>query len=299
MITSSGARSVLPAGFTPNTGRPLWMKSPSSVEDAKIAVAQFGANEVLWFKELDRGNAPPQNCEPATAANGIGIDSGGNLWIPNGQANTTTEYAPDCGAAELTITDTTGEPADVAFDNSNHVYILNLNNVSGAPTVNVYTHSGKYVRTLSDPSFNILFGVHSDTKGNVFVSNLTSNNIGNVVEFKGGKMPGAQLSGPQLGLPGVPALDRHGNLIIADWLNMTIDVFAPPYSTSPKTFALMGQSIWCPLGRYEKRIFCGDAQNGAIDVYEYPSGTYLYSYTSGLSPNNLVTGVAPYPPAAY
>ncbi len=295
----SAAMLMFPRNFSPNARRPQWMKSPPPGTVAKLAAAQFGAAEVLWFKELDRNNAPPENCEPATAANGIGIDRDGNLWIPNGQGDTTTEYAPNCGAAKLTIADATGEPADVAFDKSGHVYILNLNDKNGPATVNVYDYSGKHLRTLADPSFDVLFGVRSDTNGNVFVSNLTSANVGNVVEFKGGKMPGTQLKGPQLGLPGAPALDTAGNLIIADWLNMTIDVFPPPYKSSPKTFTLMGQSIWCPLGRDERRLFCGDAQNGAIDVYDYPSGKYLYSYTSGLSANNLVTGVAPYPTAPY
>ena len=276
------------------------MKSaPSSLAAGKLAAAQFGATDVLWFKEYDRKNAPPKVCEPATAANGIAIDRHGNLWIPNGQANTTTEYGPDCGNPKRTIVDTTGEPADVAFDKNDDVYILNLNGRNGPPAVNVYDARGTQIGTLSDPSFAVLFGVRSDSHANIFVSNLTSTNVGNVVEFKGGKMPGKQLPAVQLGLPGAPTIDSSGNLVIADWLRMTIDVFAPPYDKAPRTFTLMGQSIWCPLGAYEKRLFCGDAQNGAIDVYEYPGGKYLYSYTAGLSANNLVTGVAPNPPERY
>lgn len=296
-----GARSVLPSGFKPSSMYPAWMKPvPKWGSNNKAAVAQFGSNEILWYpRSTDRRNAPPINCEPATATNGIAIDRRGNLWIPNGQADTTTEYGPNCGAAKLTISDTTGEPADVTIDNFNNVYILNLNNISGPPTVNVYNYSGKFLRTLSDPSFNILFGIRADIGGDVFVSNLTSSNVGNVVEFKNGRMPGADLSGPHLGLPGAPAIDSAGNLVIADWLAMTIDVFAPPYSGSPKTATLMGQSIWCPIGHYQQRVFCGDAQYGSIDVYDYPTLNYMYSYTAGLSPDNLVTGVAPYPPSPY
>ena len=223
-----------------------------------------------------------------------------NLWVPDGRANTTTEYAPNCGAAKLTIPDPTGEPADVGFAGKNRVYILNLNNASGPPTVEYYNATtGKQLGTLSDPSFGVLFGVGTDRLGNVFVSNLTKGNVGNVIEFFKGKMPGTQLSGVALGLPGAPTFDKSNNLIISDWDRETIDVFAPPYSGKPTTSPLEGSSIWCKLNRLGKHLYCGDADNGSIDVYAYPASTYQYSYTAGLSPSALVTGVAPAPAARY
>ncbi|MEO6989936.1 MAG: hypothetical protein ABI346_07625 [Candidatus Baltobacteraceae bacterium] len=133
----------------------------------------------------------------------------------------------------------------------------------------------------------------------MFVSNLQSNNVGNVIEFPGGAMPGTALTGVSLNLPGTPVFDASNNLIISDWGRATIDVFAPPYSGSPTTSPLMGASIWCPLGHNQARIFCGDAENGSIDVYAYPGATYLYSNTGGLSPSALVTGVAPSPAAPF
>jgi hypothetical protein len=304
MIGIGGARSELPQGFRPNAVRPGWMKSPpvqnSVTGRSHIAVAQFGATSVLWFHLNNTNNKPPIVCQPASSTNGIAIDRAGNLWVPDGRANTTTEYAPDCGSAKLTIPDPTGEPADVGFDGSNRVYILNLNNVSGPPTVAFYNSTtGAQLGTLSDPSFNILFGIGTDRLGNVFVSNLTTNNVGDVIEFPHGRMPGTALSGVSLGLPGAPTFDNANNLIIADWLRKTIDVFAPPYTGSPTTATLMGASIWCKLNYAQTHLFCGDADNGSIDVYAYPGDAYDYSYTSGLSANNLVTGVAPAPAAQY
>ncbi len=304
MIASDGARSVLPAGFKPSSTRPSWMKPPSVERDANrgdhIAVAQFGGSSVLWFPLNDKTNKPPAICQPASSTNGIAIDRYGNLWVPDGRANTTTEYGPNCGGAKLTIQDPTGEPADVGFAGKNRVFILNLNNLSGAPTVEIYNStSGKQLGTLSDPSFAVLFGVGTDRKGNVFVSNLTKNNVGNIIEFPKGKMPGTQLSGVSLGLPGAPTFDGQNNLIITDWLAETIDVFSPPYQASPTTSPLMGSSIWCKLNQREKNLYCGDADHGSIDVYGYPGNTYKFSYTAGLSASALVTGVAPAPAAAY
>jgi len=299
--SASRGAAVYPASFRPNLVRPDWMKAAPANRrrTTNIAVAQFGTTSVLWFKANNPNNQPPAVCEPADSTNGIRIDRAGNLWVPDGRADTTTEYAPKCGAAKLTIPDPTGEPADVAFDRLGHVYIMNLNNKSGLPTVNVYTTSGKHVRTLSNSSFSVPMGVESDTKGNVFVSNLTHSNQGIVVEFAQGKMPGKQLAGVTLGLPGVPAFDSKDNLVIGDWEHLTINVFAPPYDSAPKTYTMMGASIWCPLDRQERHIYCGDGANGSVDVYAYPSGTYLYSDTADLSPSGLVTGVAPAPPAPY
>jgi hypothetical protein len=304
MLTSDGVRSVLPEGFKPNTTRPPWMKSPRAQDAAKtvahIAVAQFGASSVLWFPLNNRKNKPPTTCEPASSTNGIAIDRYGNLWVPDGRANTTTEYAPNCGSAKMTIPDSTGEPADVGFDGKSRVYILNLNNLSGPPTVEIYNStSGKQLGTLSDPSFKDLFGIGTDRLGNVFVSNLTSSNVGIVIEFPNGKMPGTQLSGVSLGLPGAPTFDRANNLIITDWFRETIDVFSPPYAGSPTTAPLKGSSIWCKLNRKEAGLYCGDADNGSIDVYAYPGNSYKYSYTAGLSSSALVTGVAPAPATPY
>lgn len=287
------------ANVAPDVARPSWMRPPPKKSKAHVAVAEFGATDVFWFKEADKGDAPPKICEPASSTNGIRIDRHGNLWVPDGKADTTTEYAPNCGSAELTIPDPDGEPADVGFDRAGSIYILNINNTSGAPVVHVYNSAGTGLRTLTDPSFAVLFGVNSDNKGNVFVSNLTSGNVGNVVEFAHGTMPGKALSGVSLGLPGVPVFDSANNLIISDWRNHTIDVFAPPYTGAPKTSTLMGGSIWCPLDHPERHIYCGDAGHGSIDVYAYPGGTYLYSYSAGLSANALVAGVAPDPPSSY
>lgn len=300
VISANAAASVYGASFHPSRVRANWLRTPGEARRASgLAVAEFGASSIYWFKENDRKNKPPTVCEPADSTNGIRIDRHGNLWVPNGKANTTTEYAPHCGAAELTIDDSTGEPADVGFDRRGNVYILNLNDVSGPPTVNVYDASGTLLRTLSDPSFSVLFGVNADNRGDVFVSNLTSSNKGIVVEFEHGKMPGKVLSGVNLGLPGAPSFDSSDNLIISDFESYTIDIFAPPYTAAPMTTPLTGASIWCPLDSAEKHIYCGDADNGAIDVYAYPGATYLYSYSASLSANALVTGVAPDPPQAY
>ena len=81
------------------------MKAPpasaASNGGGHIAVAQFGGTSVSWFLLNNKQNKPPVTCEPASSTNGIAIDRYGNLWVPDGRANTTTEYAPICGNAKL------------------------------------------------------------------------------------------------------------------------------------------------------------------------------------------------------
>ena len=74
-------------------------------------------------------------------------------------------------------------------------------------------------------------------------------------------------------------------------------MFAPPYSGKPATRAARRLVDLCKLNNLEKRLYCGDADNGSIDVYGYPANTYQYSYTAALSQSALVTGVAPAPAA--
>jgi hypothetical protein len=300
MVDARGVMSQWPQGFRPTGLRRASMRVSPDVMKGDVAVAEFGGSTILWYDKINnRKNVSPTACVPAQSTNGIRVDRHKNLWVPNGINDTVTEYAPNCGAALQTITDTTGEPADIAFDRSGSVYVLNINDISGPPTVEVYSGSGRHKRTLSDPGFNVLFGVDSDRQGNVFVSNLTTGNVGTVTEFPAGQMPGTVLTGVHLGLPGVPAFDSSGNMIITDWEASTLDVFAPPYTGSPTTSPILGASIWCPLGPKENKVYCGDAENGSIDVFKYPGGKYLFSYTAELSASALVTGVAPSPTWAY
>jgi hypothetical protein len=64
----------------------------------------------------------------------------------------------------------------------------------------------------------------------------------------------------------------------------TLFIYAPPYSGAPaRTMSLQGYSSVCTLGAGEGRIFCADNDHASIDVYQYRSGKYLYSYDNGLT----------------
>ncbi|HEY1682865.1 MAG TPA: hypothetical protein VGF98_14560 [Candidatus Tumulicola sp.] len=265
-----------------------------------LYVGQFSGSPIQEYHLNNKRNKAALCSLTGTSINGIAVDRAGNLWVPNGTgggAGYTQEYAPNCGKALLNIADPNGQPADVGFDRQHHIYILNIFGVAGAPgSVDVYDNTGTLLRTLTYSTFNELIGIAADSHDNIFVSNRDPQGTADVVEFPHGKMPGTLLSGIVLGLPGAPQFDRSNNLIITDWNNYTQNVYAPPYNGSPTVTPMQGLSLWCPLNRKETLLFCADL-GGSVDVYAYPSGTYEYSFTNGLSPSGFATGAATDPAA--
>jgi len=272
----------------------LNVAQPDSAK-AYLFVSQFAGNPVQEYHLNNRKNGPAVCSLSGTSINGIAVDPAGNLWVPNGTGGGqgyTQEYAPNCGAPLLKVTDPNGQPADVGFDRQHHVYILNIFDANGvAGSINVYDRTGSLVRSLTNSTFNELIGIATDSHNNVFVSNRDAQGNATVVEFARGKMPGKLLGGIVLGLPGAPTLDRSDNLIITDWNNYTLNVYAPPYTGAPTVTPMAGLSLWCPLDRQETHLFCADL-GGTVDVYAYPSGTYAYSFNNGLSPSGFATGSA-------
>jgi hypothetical protein len=146
---------------------------------------------------------------------------------------------------------------------------------------------------LTNSSIAFAIGDAVDSHGNVFVSyNNQASRAGRVVEFRHGQMPGKRLHDVKIRVPGAPLFDRSDNLIVVNQLGSAY-VWAPPYTGTPRKFHLKGYTVQCSFDRGETTLACGDYQNFTIDVYAYPSGTYLYSFNNGLgSGNGGIDGVA-------
>jgi hypothetical protein len=302
-VALSGAVSPIPLRMrlaAPRIGRQKFFERAGGEGGGDLYVSQFSGTPVQEYHLHNKKNGPPLCSLGGKGVNGIAVDPSGNLWVPNGTGGGqgyTQEYAPNCGAAMLQITDNNGQPADVGFDGHKNIYILSIYGKSGAPgSVNVYNSAGTLLRSLSDPTFSELIGIATDSHNTVFVSNRESNGDADVVEFPRGKMPGTVLSAVTLGLPGAPQLDKSNNLIITDWEAFTLNVYAPPYTGPPAVTSMVGLSLWCPLDRKETLLYCADT-SGSVDVYDYPSGKYAYSFTNGLSSSGFATGSAAAPAA--
>ncbi len=269
--------------------------NPETGGHGDVYVSQFAGTPVRAYPLNNKKDGSPVCSLPGQSVNGIATDQAGDLWVPNGTGGGqgyTQEFAPNCGAPMLEIADPNGQPADASFDSKHDVYILNIFDASGQPgSVNVYNAKGTLLRALTDSTFSELIGIATDSRDDVFVSNRDSLGNATVVEFPGGEMPGTLLSSITLGLPGAPQFDRADNLIITDWEAYTLDVYAPPYTQAPKVTPMQGLSLWCPLNHRQDRLYCADL-GGSVDVYKYPSGKYLFSFSNGLSPSGFATGAA-------
>ena len=73
-----------------------------------------------------------------------------------------------------------------------------------------------------------------------------------------------------------------------------VNVYAPPYTGAPAhTLTLKGVvgrsgPTYCSLNQANTRLQCGDNLYQTMDIYKYPSGTYVYSVLLPYSPYSLI-----------
>ena len=228
--------------------------------------------------------------------NALGVDSANELWVPqaldlNSGVPDIVSYAPNCGAAGETLSDSNGQPAGIGFASDGTRYVNNiLGPSSSAGNVAVYPKGKKSpTRFLTDSKIYFANGVGVDSKDNVYVSFFTQSSTTGVMEFKGGKMPGTVLKKIKNGAPGAIAFDKSDHLIITDDAAVTLNVYAPPYDKAPKTYPIQGHSPQCSLNKAQNNLACADKTNTAVDIYSYPAGKYLYSFNNGLTPTVIGT----------
>lgn len=288
----------------PGSPLPKWVKLEARTASQDYAyVSQFNLTIVNEYAKHNVNNAPPL-CQITNQpyVNGVGVDSSGNFWVPQGGIFTgiTTEFAPNCGSALLTIPDMHGQPAAIAFDSKSNVYVLNIMGPSGPPgNIDVYAPGAKTPMTvLRDSNASEPFDEVIDAADNVYmVYNDIFTNKGHVIEFVGGVNPSTPLP-MSIGFPGGLAIDSADNLLVTDQDAVNVSVYAAPF-TGPAiaSFHLKADSIPCRFGHYGKLLYCSDFVNGTVDVYKYdasnPSATaYYYSFNNGIQPRSANAGIA-------
>ena len=245
--------------------------------------------------------------------NGISADSTGTLWVPglvptnltSGIVLTFTKNT--CTEASTKLTEKTGEPADIAFTTTGTRYVMDIVNFPAMTNgqIEIYP-KGKTVPSSrlqlpgelkgTGSSQGLGLGIATDSKNNVYASYLNTNSGTDITVFASGKGAGKILQNSSGTFYEGMTFDGSGNLVVAadSSSGATIDVFKPPYTGAPTTFAAQGSVVDLKLDPAGANLYVGDATNNTIDVYKYPSGTYEYSIVVTTTPPNgaVVEGVA-------
>jgi hypothetical protein len=286
------ALGSLDRGTASPDARGLRFVDPAAVK-AQISVSAYDTSNsapVSVFAAANKQNKAAfcTIASVGTGINALGVDSAGNLWVPEGLGTSgvpdVVEFKPSCGAVVTTLSDSNGQPAGIAFASNGTAYVNNiLGPASGAGNVEVYPKGAtKPSKLLTNKAVFLAAGIGVDSKNNLYLSYYNSSDAPGMLVFAGGKMPGKALKNFGLGNPGAPTFDKKDNMIVSDDSNQTLNVYAPPYTGKPKTYQLKGSSPQCSLNAAQNNVACGDKTNGSVDVYAYPSGKYQYSFNKGL-----------------
>jgi len=249
-----------------------------------VYVGQFSATAINLYGLPNKHNKAPRCTDgPSSAPNGLGYDaSTRTMWDPDGGSRSLIPFSANCSGEGSPIAESNGQPSDIAVD-GNTVYVAD----NSLDTIDIYV-SGSYTGALSNSS--CLGGGFGDAvdQHNVFQACTA----GQIIEYAGGTGPGVLLSLTGIGAPIGMSFDNAHNMVETD-LSTGINVYAPPYSGSPIASApTVGSSTYNQVNAANTALYVGDYGNGTADVYAYPSLSYEYSISNGLSAANTVEGIA-------
>ncbi|MEO6989946.1 MAG: hypothetical protein ABI346_05895 [Candidatus Baltobacteraceae bacterium] len=200
--------------------------------NVKVALFQYPAS--------DKKNVKPRCTVPTTGVNGIGMDAAGTLWVPQPGsgtvANKVLTFLPGCKLQSLALTNTTGQPSDIAFDSTKTAFVVDI---VGTPStspglIDVYPagHTTPTRQLKNSLIFHAL-GIAIDKRNNVHLAFTDASSVGHVVKFAKGKGTGTLLNLTGLALPIGLEFDGSQNLIVTDLGAGAELIYAPPYSRRP------------------------------------------------------------------
>lgn len=299
MNAAASAASTLAVIRSPGADLSVSPDQNGAMPSGGLYVAEAGARSVPVIREYalpDIKNGPPK-CKDILSSSGvygIGVNARRVLYVPligtYGKPHKILTFGPYCGASGPTLIDPY-TPIDVAFDNTanNTVYVADVD-TSG---IDVYEKGATSpTRTLSNSALRHAVGVAVDGSGNVFQTGVDTSNI---AEYPRGQQQGSRVLGVTgLDRPGGLEFDVKGNLIVIDSYSGIL-VYAPPFNGPPiRTIRTKGSPLYGKLDFANRNLYVSDSsfgENHPVDVYAYPSGTFEYSITNGLTKYGS-TGVA-------
>ena len=276
----------LPAATTAFQSETFGLHLPPPKVPGGLYVGEFSTGDVGEYALPTKGNESPRcTLSGFSEVNGIGVNSKHVLYVPDGATRKIYTYAADCGTQGVTLSDSNGQPSDVAFDGKT-VYV----NDATSAKIDVFANGATSpTSTLSNSAISgNNFGDAVDKSHNVYESSQSAV----IVEYAGGAEPGTKLSLNGLATPLGMDFDKQNNLLVTDTTNGLL-IYASPYSGNPsKKVTLHNLSVYCKLDAPNKHLYCSDIIEGTVDAYSYPAVTYEYSISNGLVQSGSVEGIA-------
>lgn len=303
-LTSCAAAGSRYAGLTTNADS---VAARAVEPDHSVFVASIFAPAVsVYSADNRRDRGPVCQIGPVSLPGGLYVTQGGILLVLMfAGGNVVASFGADCGSgaaySTATYSDSAGTPNDLVAD-GDVLYLSNQNSTTKNP-VSVPAYHLKKTGNLLKPFKNLTISktesgvsVAVDNHHNLFwavIDNDTGQ--GEVFKFAHGQIPAHLLQGTVIGTdtPGNLMIDASDNLLVVDQTKAQIDVIAPPYDRKPiAQIALQQTARRCVLSSDDTRIYCLDYINGAVDVYGYPGGSYLYSFNQGINKEAEPIGLA-------
>lgn len=200
----------------------------------------------------------------------MATDKKGDLYVTNLTGLTITVYPRGSTTPSLTLRQS-NSPVDVAVTKNNYVLV---GDISGGVDV--------YPPKAAAPSARLTYsnlvqvgGVAVDGHDDVYAAGYTSQSTPIVVEFAHGKPTGTNLNLVGLVTPAGMLVDENGNLAVSDNTLPGVNIY-PPGSTLPSaTIANTEAPDRSAFDRAENLIYVPESTYGAVNIYDYPSGTFV------------------------
>jgi len=281
-VSIATSPSVTRAAFGPRarfqTG---WLSARAKTGKDLVYVSDNNDNLVDIFDARGQNQQPiGQITSGISGPYGAATDESGNLYVANSN-NTLTVYPPGSTSPSVTYTQGLSLPIGVVVHGDGRVYVGNLD---GLNVVEYPKGSTTPDRTISFSSLegNSPFGLALDSSGNLFVAALGFPNA------QAYEVPRKSSTPQDLGINTIVvmhgiAIDRAGNVLIANQGGASVEIF-PPGSTSPSMTITDGleQPLLIALNNKQSRLYVGDAGitgNGTVRVYSYPAGLLIDTIT--------------------